>query len=146
MPQETAVLGYRREFSVKEFERMSLGLIPQEMEDKWFIYLEGTTLHFHRSWTGICIYQVEFKQDAGKYAVLRALVNRDQTQNQWTEDTYDLELLNFLISNLLLGRQVEFPVPRGLPKESPKGLFQHHISGTAYPEKSVEAKPWWKVW
>ncbi|KAL1604749.1 hypothetical protein SLS60_004289 [Paraconiothyrium brasiliense] len=34
------------------------GSIPEQMEDKWFVYAEGpdgqgnATLHFHRSWTG----------------------------------------------------------------------------------------------
>ncbi|MBI2840759.1 MAG: hypothetical protein HYX75_20775 [Acidobacteria bacterium] len=146
MPQETFVLGYRGELSSEEFERISCGLIPQEMEDKWFIYLDGTTLYLHRSWTGVCVYQVEFEEEAGRYSVRRALVNRDQTQYQGTDDAYDSALLHFLISNLLLGKQVEFPVPSTLSEEAPKGMFQHHISGTAYPEKSVETKPWWKFW
>jgi len=153
MPRETAVLGYSGQFSSEEFEKISLGLIPKEMEDKWFIYLDGTTLHLHRSWTGICIFEVEFEEIDGKHIVRRALVNRNQTQYQGTDDAYDSALLHFLISNLLLGKRVEFPIPSALPKGAPKGIFQHHISGTAYPEKPVNSnlasgpasrKPWWK--
>jgi len=33
-----------------------MGLVPEEIEDKWFIYWEDDTLFFHRSWTGNCIY------------------------------------------------------------------------------------------
>jgi len=155
MPQETAVLSYRAEFSPEEFEKISLGVVPQEMEDKWFIYLDGTTLHLHRSWTGICIYQVELEEKAGKYAVRRVLVNRNPTEYQATDDVYDSELLHFLVSNLLLGRKIEFPVPGASSSEAPNGIFQHHISGTAYPERPVSRKPsehaaprkpWWKVW
>ncbi|HEX3532389.1 MAG TPA: hypothetical protein VH988_35460 [Thermoanaerobaculia bacterium] len=155
MPQETVVLGYSEEFSSEEFEKISRGLITEEMEDKWFIYLDETTLHLHRSWTGICIYYVELEEIAGKYTVRRALVNRNQTQYQATDDAYDSQLLHFLISNLLLGRQVEFPVPEASSSEAPKGIFQHHISGTAYPEKPVGTKSredaarrkvWWKFW
>jgi hypothetical protein len=140
---------------MEEFKKISLGLIPQEMEDKWFIYLDGNTLYLHRSWTGLCIYQVEFERVAGKHVVRRALVNRNPTQDQATDDVYDSALLGFLIGNLLLGKPGKFPVPGTLSKRNSKGIFQHHISGTAYPEKSVDSNPpstpagrkrWWKFW
>jgi hypothetical protein len=109
MPQETSVLRYSAEFSSEEFERISRGLIPHDMEDRWFIYLEGKTLYLHRSWTGICIYQVEFTMHSGKHSVCRALVNRYQDQYGETDDAYDSKLLHYLISNLLLGKHVRFP-------------------------------------
>src|SRR6059036_193907 len=93
IPQETNVLAYSAEFSAEEFERISLGLVPQEMEDKWFIYLEGNTLYLHRSWTGICVYEVEFQESGMKYTVHRALANRDKTQYQGSDDAYDAALL-----------------------------------------------------
>jgi ADP-ribosyl-[dinitrogen reductase] hydrolase len=40
------------EFTESQFNKMKNGLIPEEMEDKWFIYYEKGFLHFHRSWTG----------------------------------------------------------------------------------------------
>ncbi len=57
----------RTEFSVNklysdsEMKAMYRGLIPQEMEDKWFIYWSDDTLFFHRSWSGHCIYQARFE-------------------------------------------------------------------------------------
>ena len=98
---------------------------------------------------------MELEEKAGKYAVRRVLVNRNPTQYQATDDVYDSELLHFLVSNLLLGRKIEFPVPGASSSEAPNGIFQHHISGTAYPERPVSRKPsehaaprkpWWKVW
>jgi ADP-ribosyl-[dinitrogen reductase] hydrolase len=43
-------------FTVKQFSKLILGLIPQQMEDKWFIYYEKERLYFYRSWTGNKIY------------------------------------------------------------------------------------------
>lgn len=37
---------------------LALGTVPEEMENKWFVFQEGDTLHFHRSWTGILVYRV----------------------------------------------------------------------------------------
>ena len=146
MPGETSVLDYREEFSSEEFETISRGLIPQDMDDKWLIYLEGNTLYLHRSWTGICIYQLVFVADSGKHTVCRALVNRDRNQYGETDGAYDSKALHFLINNLLLGKQVEFPMPAGLSEVIPRGAVQHQFSGTAYPEKPAEATPWWKFW
>lgn len=40
MPDETDNLHFHRIFSSEEFERVRLGLVSREMEDKWFIYSE----------------------------------------------------------------------------------------------------------
>lgn len=146
MPDAIADLDYSAEFSPQEFERISHGLIPKEMEDKWFIVLDGHTLNLHRSWTGHCIYQVEFGRDGEKYSVRRTTANRVPDQYRQTDDDYDVRMLNFLIRNLLLGDNGAFPMPSDLPRNTPKGVFQHHIAGTAYREKRADGKPWWKFW
>jgi len=127
MPQETATLSYRQNFSSDEFERMSLGFLPRDMDDKWFIYMENNTLYLHRSWTGFCIYQVKLKADAEMYTVQSALVNRNQTQYKSNDVEYDLEFLHFIINKALLAKDIEF---HGVLKEGP----------------SVNMKPWWKFW
>ena len=146
MADAVAVLEYYANFSSAEFERISRGLVPVEMEDKWFIFLDGNTLNLHRSWTGHCIYQVEFDRDGEKYSVSQAMVNRSSDEYQETDDSYDSQMLNFLIRNLLLGNSVPFPMPSDLPKNTPKGVYQHHISGTADREKKADSHPWWKFW
>lgn len=40
LPRARSTLPIRHEFTEGEYKRLSLGLIPQEMEDKWFIFLE----------------------------------------------------------------------------------------------------------
>lgn len=80
MPELKAKLPYERAFSRDEFERISLGLKPETMEGKWFIFLDGEWLSFHRSWTGICVYQVRLEQTANGHRVAEAWVNRDPEQ------------------------------------------------------------------
>jgi hypothetical protein len=146
MPLETAVLNYIAEFTPEEFEKMSLGLKPEQMEDKWLIAMEGDTLAFYRSWTGHCIYRVRFEKTGENYSATNALVNRNSEQYNSPGDDYDIALLGFLIDGLLLGKAVDFPIPAGLPGDTPKGLYQHHVSGSAYPETPIKKKPWWKFW
>jgi len=107
------------------------------MEDKWFIFMEENWLCLDRSWTGTCIYKIRLQQIEDKY-LSDALVNRDPEQYRETDINYDAAILNFLVENLLLGKRVSFPVPSNLPEGTPKGLYQHHISGSGFPEIEFE--------
>ena len=98
--QETFIL--HLELTDGQMENLRHGNIPKEMEDKWFWYMEGNTLYAHRSWTGYCIYRIDFKPD--NHHVVTA--NRDPEQftntsveedkkhiidllNWWTQQDYD---------------------------------------------------------
>ena len=102
MPElfETFVLA--RSFSDDEMNVLRCGHIPCAMEDKWFWCMEGDTLWVHRSWTGNCIYKIDFKEDNHHIVT----VNRDPEQytcksieedyvtlnkllNWWTDTPYD---------------------------------------------------------
>ena len=45
-----------------EGDRVLLGSVPREMEDKWFVYRDGDQLLIHRSWTGILMFRVAFER------------------------------------------------------------------------------------
>jgi hypothetical protein len=144
MPARTSELAYSAEFSQAEFERISRGLVPREMENKWFIFLEDGCLFFHRSWTGHCIYRVELEPLGDKHVVRCAEANRDPDEYKQTDDAYDSELLSFLVDVLLLGKRRDFPVPPGA--ESPRGVYQHVVAGTGLREEPATRRPWWKFW
>ena len=127
LPDQRARLSVERTFPEREYNRLSRGLIPKRMEDKWFIYMEDDVLAFHRSWTGVCVYEVHFDNQK---TIKDVLVNRKDEQYQGTDDEYDEQLLMFLIDNLLLEQNRSFPMPSNLPGELPKGLYQHAIFGT----------------
>jgi hypothetical protein len=139
LPAKRAPLSLQRELTEQECEQLSYGLIPDAMEDKWFIFLEGDTLYFHRSWTGICIYQLSLKRDGDLYQVVDAFVNRVPDQYTETNDRYDERLLLFLIDNLLLGMNTPFPNPVDLPRDIMAGVVQHNFSGTGYKEEEAPA-------
>ena len=50
------------------------------MEDKWFIFMENGILYFHRSWTGVCIYQVHFDEQR------RIVENFAENHEFWSDD------------------------------------------------------------
>ena len=102
MPEQHGIFILERSFNEKQMSALRKGNIPKEMEDKWFWYMEGNTLYAHRSWTGFCIYKIEFSDN--KYH--KVTVNRDPNQydnddleddkiklnsllNWWSEEKYD---------------------------------------------------------
>lgn len=137
LPTQRAKLNIERTFSEQEYNRLSQGLIPKVMEDKWFVFMENNVLSFHRSWTGACIYEVHFDNQR---TINEIWVSRDDEQYKEIDNEYDEKLLTFLIDNFLLGQNTPFPIPSNIPSDLPKGLYQHNVSGTGYPEKEVPKK------
>lgn len=108
LPEMRSRISLDREFTISEYEQISSGFIPDKMEDKWFIFLEGEDLYFHRSWTGYCIYHLRIIPFGEKFKVVKALVNRDPTQYIGSDDNYDVMIINFVIDNFLLNqREIE---------------------------------------
>ncbi len=102
MPAEHENFILHRHFNDLQMEALRRGHIPEEMEDKWFWYMEEDTLFAHRSWTGFCIFRIDFKADDNHFVT----VSRDGEQhmfttieedarkisnllNWWTQGTYD---------------------------------------------------------
>lgn len=129
LPEKHARLMASWSFTGHEFDRMKRGLIPEQMEDKWFIYYADEWLHFHRSWTGYCIYQVQFRKRDSNFVIVKILVSRDVEQYRESSDEYDLMLLKYLIDSLLLGKAVEFPQQQDFNDEVATALYQHHLVG-----------------
>ncbi len=109
LPSKRTTIALDRLFPPHDIERIKLGLIPQEMEDKWFVYWEKDALFFHRSWTGFCIFIVRFVIQGDACRMVEADLNRDPDQYGETSDSRDARMISFLIDTLLLGTPAAFP-------------------------------------
>jgi hypothetical protein len=109
MPEQRARLSLEHRYTPEEFEAIGRGFVPENMDDKWFIYLEQDWLYLHRSWTGLCIFQARFERAGNGHRIAEAWVNRDSEQYNSTDASYDAKLLVWLIEYLLLGRETEMP-------------------------------------
>ena len=94
MPPKHDTFVLHRSFNSNQMKTLRRGNIPQEMEDKWFWFMEGDTLFAHRSWTGFCIYRIDFKPDDNHIVT----VNRDPEQYTCTSIDEDVESLNKLLN------------------------------------------------
>jgi O-acetyl-ADP-ribose deacetylase (regulator of RNase III) len=93
MPAQHDHFTLLRSFTPGQMNALRKGNIPREMEDKWFWYMEGDTLYAHRSWTGYCIFRIDFSPDDHH----RVTVNRDPGQYGSTGTDEDRDTLNALL-------------------------------------------------
>ena len=117
LPSKRTSLALDRFFSRQEMEAIRMGVIPRQMEDKWFVYWKDGDLYFHRSWTGFCTYIVHFKDQEGGARMFKAEVNRDPDQYTETDNAYDAQLIAYLVDVLLLQKESVFPGKGGTPGE-----------------------------
>ena len=133
-PEERVPLEFEALFTDQEAEQLMLGLVPDQMEDKWFVYYEDGWLRFHRSWTGAFIYALRLEVSPTGARVVESWVNRNQQQYAASDTDYDRKLVRFLIDAFLFKKAgVSFPMPSRV-QDAPRGVVQHSYVGRAYPE------------
>ena len=143
-------IAYTSSFSLQELARVENGLIPLGMDDKWFIFHDEPYVFFHRSWTGKPVYRLKIERAESEFRVSEALWANEFAKAKDVgllseNPDYQSQLLDFLVSNFLLGKRKPFPVPAWLDEEVP-GALQHNVSGSGFPETKWPTKPWWKIW
>ena len=94
MPEQNDTFILERTFTPEQMNILRKGNKPKCMDDKWFFYMENNTLYAHRSWTGYCIYKIDFSQDNHH----KVTINRDPKQYKRTNINEDKELLNKLLN------------------------------------------------
>lgn len=92
MPEKVLETTLDRVLTEEELWNMEWGHIPAEMEDRWFMYVEDGWAYMHRSWTGICVFILEF----GEGPLHRLYINNNPEQY-----TGDLEHSMELVNNLM---------------------------------------------
>jgi hypothetical protein len=96
MPDSRAVLAAEIMIPAEGYEKLRWGFIPRAMEDHWFYFMEGLRLHVHRSWTGFCIYQIDFESAGPGYRVAHVWANRDPEQYRG-DDAGDLDWIEHFL-------------------------------------------------
>ena len=116
LPKKRSLIPADRQFTPAEMNRIRQGLIPMEMEEKWFIFFKRNRLYFHRSWTAVCVYVAHFKRRRDGYILHLIEANRNARQYSEKDDAYDAKMFFYILDLLLLGRETPFPSKEG---ESP---------------------------
>ena len=92
-------INFSMQFTDEQFYKITNGLIPEEMEDKWFVFFENNWLYFHRSWTGYCQFKIRItkEKDEKQYCVKEFYAERNPERYKCVDDTEDIKKISFLI-------------------------------------------------
>ncbi len=89
------------------FELIRLGLLPLQMEDKWFIFFEDPVLHLHRSWTGYETFRILVSPSPEGRCIQGVLVSRDERECKYPEGAAAAHIALDTVAALLLGNSYE---------------------------------------
>jgi len=103
MPEGKITREINRFYSAGDAGMIRHGSMPEQMEDKWFIFYEDGKLFFHRSWTGLCVFVMHFREQGDALVANRLDINKE------TADADSENLAFHLVEVLLLDRPGSMP-------------------------------------
>ncbi len=98
MPDKNIVISMDLTLPNDVMRIIKYGHIPDAMEDHWFMYCDEDTIHYHRSWSGICIFKAKYEDYADGYRITSLSVNRDPEQYGSTNIKKDVCLFLALLT------------------------------------------------
>lgn len=102
MPASRRTMRFPRSFSPNDVRWMAYGLLAEEIDARWVGLLEEGTLDFYRSWTGFHVYRLPLIGADDGARVAEVIINADPDQYSNTDDAFDRESVDTLLSWLLV--------------------------------------------
>ena len=100
-PSAFVVVSFARELSPETEPKLVHGLLPREMEDKWYVRLLDGHLDFFRSWTGRHIYRIPVMTSDAGLNLGDILVNNDTEQWNPSSISDHTKIVNSLIDRTI---------------------------------------------
>jgi hypothetical protein len=94
-------IGYHRHLSAIEWSILASGVLPESMDDKWFVFSEGDRVWIHRSWTGMCMYELVVAERADGAEITDVWVE-ERPEPPWTVESL-IEFLGRYLDGTLKG-------------------------------------------
>ena len=80
MPEKSVTVPLDLRLSDAQMAIVLYGHIPEAMEDHWFMYCADNRIHYHRSWTGFCLFEASFEESTDGFRVTSLTINQDPEQ------------------------------------------------------------------
>ena len=98
MPEHNVLIPMNVTIPREAMQLVRYGHIPDAMEDHWFMYCDGSTIRYYRSWTGFCIYIAKYVEEGDKCIITELQVNRDPEQYRSKDNDHDISLFMALLT------------------------------------------------
>ena len=99
-------MSYRRRFTPAELDALRAGLWPQDMDDRWIIWLDEGVLRLWHSWTQTCIYELPITvlEDGSGEARIAMVLDVNDLYHRCPTEEGELQRLAGVLS-LVLNRE-----------------------------------------
>lgn len=138
MSQHHAAVSFRRTYEGLDTWLLLRPVIPCDMDMRWLIFpvTRGaeTVLRFHRSWTGLLVYEVPVRIDGAMLQSELARVNLNDRDRSFGTPQEEIAYLDWLIDNELLARRSappELPGCEDMPRA--KRAWTDYLLGQGLP-------------
>lgn len=122
------------DFPADDMTRIKRGVLPREMEDKWFMFFEDDKLYCHRSWTGLCVYVAHFNPQEGGAAL--SMLELDDTNDLVRgDDAAMVHQFLWLIAVLMFDSRASYPASGSPEKDA---IDAWVMAGRAYYKEEDE--------
>jgi len=81
------------------------------MDDKWDVLVEGSWLHFQRSWTGFRVYSIRFVSTPAGWTIAEAVVTGDHRKYKANPPPMESVMIEWLVQGVLLADWETKPSP-----------------------------------
>lgn len=88
--------------TAEEVDLLRVGLWPRDMDDRWAVWLDGSTLRCWRSWTGTGIYEanVVISGDGSGVVGVLDVLDDSEAYHRATSDARELERFEGVLSQM----------------------------------------------
>jgi hypothetical protein len=97
LPKKREPLHFTALYTDARAEDVLMGHLPEDMDDRWFIYSDDGWIYFLRSWTGACIFAMKLDGSPAGVRVVDSWASRETSEHTSTDAAQDRRTLANLI-------------------------------------------------
>ncbi|HWD81138.1 MAG TPA: hypothetical protein VG497_19730 [Kribbella sp.] len=103
-------------WSDDEWQRIQLGYLARDMDEKWNVFAEESVVFLHRSWTGLGVFEVTFvSAEDGGWRISQAVVRRERfdairrliSRGTRDDDEFNCQVLESVLSTVASANRPE---------------------------------------
>src|SRR5258708_21066476 len=87
-------------FNTDDFEKITLGFKPQDMDDRWAIFFLDNCVRFYRSWTMHEIFRIHFRKNYNTYYATSVDIEQDPHQFNCPNDKEAIAMLQGILKSI----------------------------------------------
>lgn len=90
----------------EHFAKLQMGFIPENMDDRWFVYFDNDWVYLHRSWTGYETFRAKIQTENDRYTIREFWAETEPKKFNVGNENQIIELFCAVIARVVLKVEV----------------------------------------